>query len=55
MKLYQRIYAPLTAGITEPFAGDARVLKHRQAKADRLYAAVDKALENLAKHFAVAS
>jgi hypothetical protein len=55
LKLYQRIYAPLTAGITAPFAGDARLLKHQQAKADRLYGAVDKALENLVKHFAIAS
>jgi hypothetical protein len=55
LKLYQRLYAPLTAALQEPFAGDARVLDRCRAKADRLYAAVDRALSKLAAHFGITS
>ena len=48
-KLYHRLYAPLTAGVMEPVAGDRQVLGSRKAKLDRLYEAVDKALQALSK------
>jgi hypothetical protein len=47
LKLYHRLYAPLTAGIRDPIASDNRVLSHRQTKLDRLYSAVDEALQKL--------
>jgi hypothetical protein len=49
-KLYQRLYAPLVAGVLDPFAGDVRVPPSRQAKLDRLYRAVDQALQRLSEH-----
>jgi hypothetical protein len=53
LKRYQRRYAPLTAALQEPFAGDARVRDRCRAKADRLYGAVDRALSKLAEHFGI--
>ena len=46
-KLYQRLYGPLTAGILDPVAADACVPGSRRARLDRLYAAVDQALQKL--------
>jgi hypothetical protein len=53
LKLYQRLYAPLTAAIREPVPADNEFLTNRQTKIDRLYVAVDKALQMLAKHLAI--
>jgi hypothetical protein len=47
LKLFHRIYAPLTAGITEPVPWDERVPPERRALLDRLYAAVDRDLDQL--------
>jgi hypothetical protein len=47
LKLFHRIYAPLTAGILEPVAADERLPEERRALLDRLYAAVDRALNQL--------
>jgi len=55
LKLYHRVYAPLTAGILSPEPGDVTVLNRRTARADRLYLAVDDALSKLTKHFGIAS
>jgi hypothetical protein len=49
-KLYQRLYAPLVAGVLCPFAADAYVPSRRQDKLDRLYRAVDQALQRLSDH-----
>src|SRR5262249_40849991 len=49
-KLYQRLYAPLVAGVLSPFAADAYVPSARQDKLDRLYRAVDQALQRLSDH-----
>jgi hypothetical protein len=46
-KLYHRLYGPLTAAVLEPVAADARVPGSRRARLDRLYEAVDKALQKL--------
>jgi hypothetical protein len=55
LKLYQKLYAPLTAAIRDPVPADNQVLTHRQTKLDRLYVAVDKALTHLAAHLGMAA
>ena len=47
LKLFHRIYAPLTAGILEPVPWDDRLPPERRASLDRLYAAVDRDLNQL--------
>ena len=47
LKLFHRIYAPLTAGILEPVPWDDRLPPERRASLDRVYAAVDRALDQL--------
>jgi len=55
LKLYHRVYAPLTAGILSPVPGDVTVLNRRTARADRLYQAIDEALDKLTTHFGLVS
>jgi hypothetical protein len=55
LKLYQRLYAPLVAAIQEPVKEDVDLMKHRRCKADRLYAAVEAALNKLAAHWGLAA
>jgi hypothetical protein len=55
LKLYQQLYAPLTAAICAPVSADKEVLTSRQTKLDRLYVVVDKALQNLTKHLGMAA
>jgi hypothetical protein len=47
LKLFHRIYAPLTAGTLDPVPWDDRLPPERRASLDRLYAAVDHALNRL--------
>src|SRR5262249_13433376 len=47
LKLFPRIYAPLTAGTLDPVASDNRLPPQRRASLDRLYTAVDRALSQL--------
>jgi hypothetical protein len=47
LKLFDKIYAPLTAGILQPFAGDKRVPRKRTSSLDRKYRAVVRTLDNL--------
>jgi hypothetical protein len=47
LKVAHRIYAPLTAAALAPVAHDARLPNDRQATLDRLYVAVDRALDLL--------
>jgi hypothetical protein len=47
LKLFHRIYAPLTAGILDPVPWDDRLPPERRASLDRLYVAVDRALNHL--------
>jgi len=37
LKLFERIYAPLTAGVLRPVAGDARLGAQKRHRLDRLY------------------
>jgi hypothetical protein len=54
-KLYHRLYAPLTASTLEPVAADNLVPGSRKAKLDRLYQAVDKALQQLSAGVGIAA
>jgi hypothetical protein len=53
LKLFHRIYAPLTAGTLAPVAADECLPAERQALLDRLYTAVDRALNHLLEHVGV--
>ena len=44
LKLFHRIYAPLTAGTLDPVPRDDQLPPEWRASLDRLYAAVDRAL-----------
>jgi hypothetical protein len=55
LKLYQKMYAPLTSAICVPVPDDKFLLRKDQTKLDQLYAAVDKALQNLASHLGIAA
>ena len=54
-KLYHRLYAPLLAGLLDPFPDDAPVPDQRRAKLDRLYSAVDKALPQLSEQIGLSA
>lgn len=54
-KLYDRLYAPLTASTLEPVPDDIRVPNSRKRKLDRLYQAVDKALRQLSEGLGIAA
>jgi hypothetical protein len=47
LKLFERIYAPLTAGRLHPFAGDAHLQPHRRSQFDKLYQHVVDAVDRL--------
>jgi hypothetical protein len=47
LKLYEKIYAPLTAGILQPFAADQSIPKKKITALDRRYTAVIQALDDL--------
>jgi hypothetical protein len=40
LKLFERIYAPLTAGLLRPFGSDLNLQETRRSQLDRLYARV---------------
>jgi hypothetical protein len=37
LKLFERIYAPLTAGLLKPFPGDRKLAEEKRSALDRLY------------------
>jgi hypothetical protein len=47
LKLFERIYAPLSAGLLSPVSGDRRLHHHRRAQLDRLYQRVVDAIDEL--------
>src|SRR5437773_863721 len=47
LKLYEKIYAPLTAGILQPFVADESIPKEKITALDRRYTAVIQALDDL--------
>ena len=50
LKLFHKLYAPLTAGLLAPFPGDGALPDNRRSQLDSLYAAVDRALQALCDH-----
>ena len=55
LKLYHRVYAPVTAAIRDPIRADNEVLTNRRSKLDRLYVSVDQALDRLAHHLGMST
>lgn len=47
LKLFEKIYAPLTAGLLKPFPGDRKLAEEKLAELDRLYQAVTDDLNRL--------
>ncbi len=47
LKLFERIYAPLTAGLLQPFRGDETLQQQKRSQLDRLYQRVLEDLEKL--------
>lgn len=50
LKLFHKLYAPLTAGLLAPFPDDATLPDDQRCQLDRLYAAIDQALQALCEH-----
>ena len=49
LKLFERVYAPLTAGLLSPVSGDARIDRQRRSQLDRLYQRVVDDLDTLVR------
>ena len=47
LKLFERVYAPLTAGLLRPIAADARLPDDKRQQLDRLYQRVVTDLDAL--------
>ena len=47
LKLFDRVYAPLTAGLLSPVRADAKLQSQRRSQLDRLYQRVFDDLDNL--------
>jgi hypothetical protein len=47
LKLFERIYAPLTAGLLSPVGGDSKLQQQKHSQLDRLYQRVIADLDKL--------
>lgn len=47
LKLFEKIYAPLTAGLLKPFPGDRKLADEKRTQLDRLYQSVTDDLDEL--------
>jgi hypothetical protein len=47
LKLFERIYAPLAAGLLQPYRADSKLKIHKQTQLDRLYQKVIDDLDEL--------
>jgi len=47
LKLFERIYAPLTAGLLAPFPADSKLQQQKRSQLDRLYQRVTDDLDEL--------
>ena len=47
LKLFEKLYAPLTTSVMDPVSGDANLPGDRISNLDKLYLAVSTALDNL--------
>ena len=55
LKLFHRVYAPLTAATLVPLSHDQNLPQPRHSALDRLYASVDRALAKLLEHLGIAA
>ncbi len=49
LKLFERIYAPLTAGLLQPISGDSKLQQQKRSQLDRLYQRLVDYLDQLLK------
>jgi hypothetical protein len=49
LKLFERVYAPLTAGLLSPIEADARLEPQRRSQLDQLYQRVVDDLDTLVR------
>ena len=49
LKLFERIYAPLTAGLLKPLPGDRKLADEKRTQLDQLYQCVTNDLDQLLK------
>ena len=47
LKLFERIYCPLTAGLLKPYRADSKLPDHKRTQLDHLYQKVVHDLDNL--------
>ena len=47
LKLFERVYAPLTAGLLKPFPGDHQLARDKRSELDRLYQRIVDDLRDL--------
>jgi len=47
LKLFERIYAPLTVGLLKPFSGDRKLAEEKRCTLDRLYQRIVDDLDEL--------
>jgi hypothetical protein len=50
LKLFERIYAPLTSGALDPVPEDSLLPEHRRSTLDALYCGISEAIELLVRH-----
>ena len=55
LKLFDRVYAPLTAGLLDPIPGDAALPQPKRSSLDRLYQCVSDSLDRLLRTLGLAS
>jgi hypothetical protein len=47
LKLFERVYSPLTAGLLQPYRPDAKLQQHKRTQLDRLYQKIADDLDEL--------
>ena len=47
LKLFERVYSPLTAGLLQPYRADAKLQGHKRTQLDRLYQKIVDDLDEL--------
>ena len=47
LKLFERVYSPLTAGLLRPYRADSKLQDHKRTQLDRLYQKIADDLDEL--------
>ena len=47
LKLFERVYSPLTAGLLQPYRADSKLEPHKRTQLDRLYQKIVDDLDDL--------